>query len=242
MPQEMTALVFAAASIGFIHTLLGPDHYLPFVMIAQARKWSTVRTVWVTLLCGLGHIVGSVVLGIVGIAAGIAIGTIEGTESVRGEIAAWLLMAMGLVYMVWGIRRAWRNRPHTHGHFHLGGDMHQHAHAHDTEHAHVHESAPGKKDKKKNITPWVLFIIFVFGPCEPLIPMLMYPAARKSPWGVALVAGVFALTTIATMLTVVLVSTLGLAQLPTGRLERYSHALAGAIILMCGISVQFLGL
>jgi len=238
MPQEMTALIAAAASIGFLHTVGGPDHYLPFIMIAQARKWSRARTALITFLCGVGHVAGSVVLGVVGIAAGIASGAVVGAQSVRGEIAAWLLMAMGLVYMVWGIRRAWRKSPHTHGHFHLGGRAHQHEHSHDTDHAHPHESASGKK----SVTPWVLFIIFVFGPCELLIPMLMYPAARLSAWGVAAVAGVFALTTIATMLAVVLASTFGLARLPTDRLQRYSHALAGAIILLCGASIQFLGL
>jgi len=25
---------------------------------------------------------------------------------------------------------------------------------------------------------WALFLIFVFGPCEPLIPLIMYPAAK----------------------------------------------------------------
>ena len=237
----MIPLILTAASIGFLHTLLGPDHYLPFVMIAQARKWSRVRTAWITFLCGVGHVAGSVVLGAVGIAAGMAVGAIEGAESIRGDIAAWLLMAMGLVYMSWGLRQAWRSRPHTHGHFHLAEDEHQHQHSHDTDHAHLHEAAPGKP-RKKSITPWVLFLIFVFGPCEPLIPILMYPAARKSIWGVAAVTAVFALATIATMLTVVLAATFGLRRLPTARLERYSHALAGAIILLCGVSIRFLGL
>ncbi|HOD34406.1 MAG TPA: hypothetical protein PLR20_01590 [Syntrophales bacterium] len=29
-------------------------------------------------------------------------------------------------------------------------------------------------------TPWVLFTIFVLGPSEPLIPVLMFPAARNA--------------------------------------------------------------
>ena len=37
----------------------------------------------------------------------------------------------------------------------------------------------------------ILFTIFVFGPCEPLIPILMYPAAKSSVAGMLLVAGVF---------------------------------------------------
>jgi len=84
--------------------------------------------------------------------------------------------------------------------------------------------------------------VFVFGPCEPLIPLLMYPAAKHSAGGMLLVAGVFGAATIGTMLAIVGVTTLGINKLPLGRLERFSHALAGAAILMCGLAIQFLGL
>jgi hypothetical protein len=40
MAIELKALILTAASIGFFHTLLGPDHYLPFIMMSWARKWS----------------------------------------------------------------------------------------------------------------------------------------------------------------------------------------------------------
>ena len=67
MTAELNALIFTAASIGFLHTILGPDHYLPFVMMSWSRQWSWFKTTWVTFLCGVGHIVGSVVLGFVGV-------------------------------------------------------------------------------------------------------------------------------------------------------------------------------
>ena len=48
--------------------------------------------------------------------------------------------------------------------------------------------------------------------------------------------------TIATMMTVVMVMSLGVSLVPLGRLERYTHALAGATIVMSGAAIQFLGL
>ena len=96
--------------------------------------------------------------------------------------------------------------------------------------------------EKANITPWILFTIFVFGPCEPLIPILMYPAAQQSTGGLLLVTAVFGAATIVTMLSVVTAALSGIKLLPTVRLERYSHAIAGATILLCGVSIQFLGL
>lgn len=233
MSKELSILAVTAASIGFLHTLLGPDHYVPFIALARARRWSVARTAIITLLCGIGHVGSSVVLGLVGIAMGIAVSHLEVTESFRGNIAAWLLTGFGLAYLVWGIRRAYRNKPHRHLHSHDSGESHAHEHTHDGAHAH-----PSEQPGRKNLTPWVLFLVFVFGPCEPLIPVLMYPAATESIWGVVLVAGLFSAVTIGTMLTLVLLASSGLMLLPTGRLERFSHALAGAAVLGCGLAIH----
>ena len=236
MSPELSALLIAAVSIGFFHTLFGPDHYVPFVMLSWSRKWSTVKTAAVTFVCGLGHILSSIVLGLAGVALGVALERLEFIESTRGTVAAWLLIAFGLAYSVWGIRRAILNRPHKHVHFHGAGDVHEHEHTHRGSHAHLHEEG------KKTLTPWVLFIIFVFGPCEPLIPLLIYPAARKSFVGVAMVSLTFGVVTIATMMAAVLLMRAGLSFKVLDRAERYTHAIAGLTILTCGLMIQFLGL
>ncbi len=237
MFNESVLLGLTAASTGVIHTLLGPDHYVPFIVMARARGWSILKTSWITFFCGLGHIGSSVLLGLIGVAFGMVISQLEAVESFRGSLAAWGLMAFGLVYFVWGMRRAWRHRPHTHWHHHGEGAGHVHEHQHASEHVHPHAA-----EGAANLTPWVLFTIFVFGPCEPLIPLVMYPAARHSLWGVAAVTTIFGLATILTMLGVVLVSIGGISLLPMQRLERYSHALAGASILACGAAIEFMGL
>lgn len=234
--QELKILMVTAASLGFFHTLVGPDHYLPFIAMAKARGWPLAKTASITFLCGLGHIFSSVLLGLIGVLFGIAVTRLIAIESFRGDIAAWLLIVFGLMYFIWGLRRAVRNKSHKHWHTHPDKDIHAHRHIHNDEHLHVHEK------EAANITPWVLFTIFVFGPCEPLIPILMYPAARNSFPGMALVTFVFGFTTIITMLAIVLISSLGINFLPLGKLERYAHALAGAAIFFCGIAIQFFGL
>ena len=237
MTAELNALIITAASIGFFHTILGPDHYLPFIMMSWSRKWSAVKTTLITLLCGLGHIGSSVVLGLIGVALGLAVNRLEIVESVRGNLAAWLLIAFGLVYFVWGLRRAYRNQPHVHGHTHAARVAHEHLHNHHREHAHIHD------DKTTPSTaPWALFVIFVFGPCEPLIPILMYPAAKNSLLGLLVVTCVFGIVTIATMLGVVLLSRAGVNFIRLSRLQRFSHVIAGATICLCGLAIQFLGL
>ncbi|NQT00115.1 MAG: sulfite exporter TauE/SafE family protein [Candidatus Omnitrophica bacterium] len=237
MNNELLALYATAASIGFIHTIFGPDHYLPFIVMSKARKWSLAKTNLITFVCGLGHIMSSVILGIIGVAFGVAVMKLEAFESVRGNLAGWALIAFGFTYFIWGVHSAVKNRPHRHLHLHDGSSKHAHAHAHTEEHAHVHQQAG-----KKSITPWVLFTIFVLGPCEPLIPILMYPAAKNSIIGLVGVTATFGLVTIGTMLSIVTIASLGVNILPLGRLERYSHALAGAAICVCGLAINFLGL
>jgi len=234
---ELSALVITAASIGFLHTLLGPDHYLPFIMMSWARKWSRTKTIVITFLCGLGHIASSIVLGMIGVSMGLAVKKLELIESSRGNIAAWLLIAFGLAYLVWGLRRAYKNKPHMHTHIHTGANEHEHPHGHHLEHGHVHNGAGGS-----SITPWALFAIFVFGPCEPLIPILMYPAAKIGFFGVLLVVIVFGSATIGTMLGAVILASTGVNFLPLAKVQRFSHVIAGATIFLCGLAIQFLGL
>lgn len=236
MSNEIIILAGTAATIGFVHTVLGPDHYLPFIVLSKARQWSNVKTLVITFLCGLGHVLSSIILGFIGIALGVALFRLEAIESFRGEIAAWLLIAFGFTYFVWGVHRAIRNRPHEHVHPHEDGTTNSHTHTHLADHTHVHVNKPG------SLTPWVLFTIFIFGPCEPLIPLIMYPAARDNMLAVAIVALVFGLATISTMLGIVLTASHGLARLPLGQLGKYSHALAGLTILLCGGAIKFLGL
>lgn len=236
MTAELKVLCITAASIGFMHTLFGPDHYLPFIVMSRARKWTALKTAVITFLCGLGHVLSSVVLGLLGIAFGIAVMKLEAFEAFRGNLAAWALIIFGFVYCVWGLHRAFKNKPHSHIHVHGDLTMHVHDHTHQAEHAHVHE------DKKKNITPWVLFTIFVLGPCEPLIPILMYPAAKMDASAAVLVASIFSIVTIGTMLSVVMLTSFGISFAPLGKLERFTHALAGAAICASGLAIQFLGL
>ncbi|MFQ5805859.1 MAG: hypothetical protein ACE5I3_05345 [Phycisphaerae bacterium] len=238
------ALCATAAGLGLLHTVLGPDHYVPFVAMSRAGGWSLTKTAAITALCGIGHVFSSVVLGLVGIGVGIAVFNLETIEGVRGELAAWLLLAFGLAYFVWGVRNAIRNKPHTHVHVHEDGTAHRHEHGHTDKHAHVHasphapvEQPPGQAKSASVVTPWILFLIFVFGPCEPLIPMLMYPAARGSIWGVLLVTLIFGATTLATMTTIVALAYLGATRFTPGRLQRYGHAAAGLLVVGCGAAI-----
>ena len=236
MLSEANILIATAASIAFAHTILGPDHYLVFVAMGKARRWSLAKTLRITFYCGLGHVLSSVAIGAVGILLGAELQRLVAIESGRGSLAGWALLAFGLVYMAWGLKRIGRGHRHTHVHRH-GDVVHSHEHDHTKEHAHPHLERSGA-----NVTPWAMFVIFVLGPCEALIPLFMYPAAAESGGLVIAVALVFGGVTIVTMLGAVALVLAGLDRFRFDGLERYSHAIAGASIVACGSAINFAGL
>ena len=234
--NDAQVLLATAASIAFLHTILGPDHYLVFTAMGKARSWSLAKTLRITLFCGLGHVLGSVVIGIVGIVLGAQLASLVEIESVRGNLAGWALLAFGLMYFAWGLKKA--GRSHRHSHLHIHEDVvHEHEHDHHRDHAHVHDEHAANP-----ITPWAMFIIFVLGPCEALIPLFMYPAARQSTGLVVSVAVVFGLVTLLTMLACVTVTSIGLEKLRLPATGRYAHAVAGASVAACGAAISFIGL
>jgi nickel/cobalt exporter len=234
MNAETGVLALTALSVGFVHTLLGPDHYLPFIALSRAQKWSYPKTLAITMACGAGHVLSSIVIGLIGIGTGMAISKIKGLEGIRGDAAAYLLLGFGLAYMAWGIKKGIKGSSHAHAHTHADGTTHEHDHDHQQDHAHIH--------RNRQSGFWWLFIIFVLGPCEPLIPLLMVPAAGSSTGGIILVALAFSLATILTMAVLVSLAYFGLKQLRFSFFERYAHALGGAIIALSGAGILLLGL
>ncbi|MBL9208205.1 MAG: sulfite exporter TauE/SafE family protein [Opitutaceae bacterium] len=230
MGPDLTVLTVNAAVVALVHTAIGPDHYLPFIVLAKSRNWSLAKTAWITFACGVGHVASSVILGMVGYAVGASLHRLEWIESVRGGIAAWCLIGFGTLYAAWGLWRLQRNSPDGHSHDHL-----IRLHAYD----HVHNPRTGEE---VSMTPWILFIIFAFGPCEPLIPLFIYPAATSGWTGAWIVAVTFSIVTIGAMLAIVLAAQAGLAWLPTRRFARYSHVIAGSTIALAGGAIQVLGL
>jgi sulfite exporter TauE/SafE len=229
---DMGTLSIAAVTLGFVHCVGGPDHYIPFVAMSRVGLWSLRKTVVVTVLCGIGHILGSAALGLLGIAVGLIILQLEKDNSfiaqaelMRGDLAACLLVVFGLTYFAWGIYYAIRKRRKT-----------------ETESntevlEHAEEKSKSIASRAGRFTPWVLFTIFLFGPCEPLIPLMMYPAARANVMNALWIAFLFGATTVITMTAIVVVIYLGSSFLRFRWAEIYGHAVAGFVVLLCGVAV-----
>lgn len=243
--ESIGLLCATAASIGFFHTLLGPDHYVPFVTMARVGRWTLAKTIVVTLLCGVAHVLSSFVIGMIGVIFGVAVLRLEHIESFRGHLAGWLLVAFGIVYFLWAVRKGVTAKPHTHLHAHADGTIHAHQHMHRGEHLHLHNrphgpsgAATDEYERARSMSTWILFIVLLFGPCELLIPVMMYPAALGGMGTVFLVTLVFGAVTLATMTAIVVPVHLGVGRLAFRCFGHLGDAIAGLTILMCGVSIE----
>ncbi len=231
MTSNLILLAITAVSISFFHTASGPDHYLPFIVLSRARKWSISRTVLLTIVCGLGHVLSSVVLGLIGVYLGWQLNRISFFQDMRGNVSGWALLILGLAYTAYGFRQAYLNRPHKH--FDVLQDE-----VFVFEHRHGEIVMP---DKRVKVTPLVLFAIFVMGPSEPLIPLLFFSGTHRSVTEVVVLISAFTLSTVITMTGIVLLGCYGYRFIQTEKLERYVHAIGGSVVTLCAVGILFLG-
>ena len=232
--QTTTVLLGTAASLAIVHTLIGIDHSLPLAALGRARGWALRRTLLVTGVCGAGHVASSVAIGAAGVGLGIATDSLLRIESARGELAATLLLGFGLAYTAWAL---WSRRP--------GREDEGAPAGRGPRPGHEPNAGSGGPGDIRGATAWALFVVFVLGPCEPLIPLMVVPGLAGDWVAVAAVAAVFGLLTIAVMLATVAAAWYGIGWMrrPTlHRGHRFAHAAAGLVVTASGAAVLWLGL
>ncbi|HEY0056366.1 MAG TPA: hypothetical protein VGB63_13510 [Pedobacter sp.] len=229
---EIQPLIIAAITIACLHTFTGPDHYLPFIALSRSRGWSFGKTIFWTMLCGCGHVWSSVLLGLGGAALGWSVSKISWLESVRGGLAGWAMLSFGLAYAGWGIYRASKEKVHKHFDVGDGGDLYV------FEHKHNQAVVPSERHK---VTPWVMFVIFLLGPCEPMIPLLFFPGINNSWADMSILILVYTCVTLVTMMVLVMCGYYSTRFFKLEALERYMHPLGGLTLVLCGSGMVFWG-
>lgn len=231
MQTELQFLITTAVTVACLHTLAGPDHYIPFIALAKIRSWSIGKALLWTAVCGLGHVISSVVLGLLLTGLGWTLTKMVHLEEIRGGIAGWALLGFGLVYGCWGWLNAYRDRSHKHFDVEEDGSLYVFQHNH----------VGPYRSNRYPVTPWVMFIIFVLGPCEPMIPLLALPAVQSSWEGMLILILVYSTFTLMMMMTAVAFGYYGISLFKTEKMERYTHALGGLSIFICGAGMVFFG-
>lgn len=206
-PIEIGLLTSAGAA-GVIHTLIGPDHTIPFIALAKTHNWPLKKTLAITAACGLAHVGIAWLTGMLLIKLSASPTSWAKTLAFQSHGAAWGLILFGALYLVWGLRAAFRRKE---------------------------TQTPG--------TPgaWILFLLFVFGPCEPLLPFLATAQGAGKPALIPFVTLIFGAATLGTMIAGVLLG-VGVLSKVKGFSGRWSPALSGGALLLSGLAVKFAGL
>jgi len=215
MGLEIIPFLIFIVFIGCIHALLGPDHYLPFIAMAKAHRWSIQKTSRITLLCGLGHLFSSLLIAFAAMGLRLSLEKLHIINSYRGDLAAWMLIAFGGIYLIRGARKAFRSKD---------------------------QASSISAGKKFGSPHWILFVVFAVGPCEPLFFLMTHPLVGGNPFAAGLLISVFSAATIMTMLTVVLAASFGMSFTQSRKQPRFSYAVLGLVMVLCGFGIKFLGM
>jgi hypothetical protein len=288
-------LVGAVAVVGVLHTIV-PDHWVPITLIARQRGWSQRETALAALQAGTGHVVSTLLIGLVVWFAGVAVATRFGHVVETASSIALIAFGGWIAISAWrelhgqahghshgdhghGAHGHGPDHGHGHGPDHGHGDGHSHPHRTAPEndplyapmreeaailarHAHLHRHGQGAAHlhwhdhapdtahaetallgaepplhvhRHKTTARTALLLILGSSPMVEGIPAFF--AAGKYGIGlIAVMAAVFAVSTIATYLLLCVYSTAGLQRVRFGAFERYGEVMSGAFIALVGVA------
>lgn len=254
-PLSPALLVGAVAAVGVLHTMV-PDHWAPIALLARQHGWRRHTAVRAAAIAGVGHTVSTLFIAVVVWAAGVALAQRFGNALTIASSAA--LVAFGLWIAIASLREvqsgeAHEHFGHAHWHRHENGTLHRHWHEHHTEDWHqVEGNLALVAEPKTEIAPQhvhehpktsrrtALLLILGSSPMVEGIPAF-FAAARYGAVQLAVMSAVFAVSTIATYVVLVLLSSSGLERLSLGRFERYGEVISGAFIALIGAAFFFIG-
>ena len=192
----------------FLHAAL-PTHWLPFVLVGRAQRWSMTRTLLAVVVAGLAHILTTAVLGGLIVAAGLALD--QWIKGVLPHLSAVLLFLFGGFYLT----RATLRRPVA-----ASGPA-------------LTEAEPAVSDRAAFVG---LVAMLAISPGEVLLPIYL-SSASAGLGALALLTVVFAAGTIAGMAVFTALASAGASILRLERWARYEGAVLGVALIALGLVV-----
>ncbi|HTI66955.1 MAG TPA: hypothetical protein VL460_05335 [Caulobacteraceae bacterium] len=193
-------------AVAFLHAAL-PTHWLPFVLVGRAQGWPARKILGVTGLAGTGHVLFTLVLGLILTSVGLAVQPHLG--GLFNQAVGGLLLTLGLFYLA---RHAFGPR-HTHG-----------------------ERAARLGTRSDAAAVMGLVAILAFSPCEAFLPLYLANVAYGWP-GFVILSLVLTLGTGLAMLLFTGLCLAGADRLRLERLERYEAAVIGLALCGLGLFV-----
>lgn len=206
----LLSLLGTGFATAFLHAAL-PTHWLPFVLVGRAQRWSLPRVLAAVVVAGLAHIATTAAVGGLIVIAGLALD--QWIAGLLPHISAALLFLLGGFYLA----RATVRRPQLAGgpQFDLPEPAVSHAAAF-----------------------LGLVAMMAISPGEVLLPIYLSQAA-EGPLVLSVLTLAFAAGTIAGMAVFTLLARAGWSVLRLERWARYEGAVLGIALIGIGLLVVF---
>ena len=212
---NLFAYIIGAAIVGILH-MSAPDHWLTLCVLARNKKWAPKKLFGISFITATGHVGLSVVMGLVVVVIGRVF-----SHLISDYLDTGIGIAMIGAGLVVGIIPLVRRNGHHH-------DQHDH---HD--HEHDEEKKFGKLTSKVG---YFAVLGAALSPDPSIIPI--YLSAISAGFYFALeLSVVFAAASIATLLLLVQLGTMGLAKSLAKIPEKYNDSMVGFVIVAIGIYV-----
>ncbi|MBD3834825.1 hypothetical protein U0030_00685 [Brevundimonas bullata] len=193
----------------FLHAAM-PTHWLPFVLVGRAQRWSLMRVMTVAVTAGLAHIASTALVGSLIVAAGLALNAWIG--GLLPHLSAALLFIFGAFYLA----RASLQKPIT-----ATGPE-----------AEVPE--PAVSDRAAF---WGLVLMMAVTPGEVLLPIYL-SSATEGVAALGLLTLSFAAGTVLGMTLLSALASAGYSILRLERWARYEGAILGISLIVIGLLVM----
>lgn len=193
----------------FLHAAM-PTHWLPFVLVGRAQRWSLMRVMTVAVTAGLAHIASTALVGSLIVAAGLALNAWIG--GLLPHLSAALLFIFGAFYLA----RASLQKPIT-----ATGPE-----------AEVPE--PAVSDRAAF---WGLVLMMAVTPGEVLLPIYL-SSATEGVAALGLLTLSFAAGTVLGMTLLSALASAGYSILRLERWARYEGAILGISLIIIGLLVM----
>lgn len=221
----LTTVAATGFTVAFFHAAI-PTHWLPFVLVSRARRWSRSKTLAVSALAGLGHVALTSLLGLVIAWFGFQLD--EKAGELFPKVAGGVLLAIGAFYF-W---RQFSGRGVLH--HHPPGGRHQASGqcGHEHDHSHWDDELKDSALVSDKAGDWAaisgLFMMLTLSPCEGFLPV--YLSGVQFGWtGFFVLSAILAVATLAGMLVFTWLTLVGLARFEVQKFERYEAAMLGTI-------------
>jgi hypothetical protein len=201
----MVQVIAGAVLLSIVHALI-PNHWLPFVAIGKAERWSMRETLIVAAIAGFAHITGTIIIGVlVGL---LGIGISSSYQFVMKVGAPVILIVLGLIFIAMDIK---------------GGHHHEHIDL---------ENHKKRRGSKIAIIASLSSAMFL-SPCIE-IAAYYFTAANHGWTAIMGVSMIYLVVTLSGMLTLVYLGLISLKKLRWTFLEEHEKFVTGLVLVLLG--------